>query len=54
MGQTIPCTITKEPRPQEVLSSSTEDAAKLAVLCIMHGVNIVTAHCYFSSLSQRA
>lgn len=46
MGHTITCAITKAPRSQ-VLPSSTEDAVALSLLCIMHGVNIVTAHCDF-------
>jgi hypothetical protein len=54
MGQTITCAITREPRPQEVLSSSTGDAAELSALCTMRGVSVVTAHCRFHSLSQPA
>lgn len=51
MAHTITCAITKAPRSQEILCSSTEDAVAVSVLCIMHGVNIVTAHCDFPSLS---
>ena len=50
MAQTFTRAIRKEPRSQEVLSSPTEDAAELSALCIMHGVNVVTAHCHFPSL----